>query len=179
MLRAFALAAMVALTAGLGACANRTGDATIAAYCADPDKQDEDICKLYAEDVSTRQTLGGRIEQVFGVANDARSRADRAQASADAIQMSCVTRTVNNAQTGTCDPGYTLTACTQTRYTTRAGGMAILRQVNDQECRYNSRVLEMQVRCCYAGPNPPPATLVTEVAPTPTPRVNPAPRPVS
>lgn len=186
MIRTIALAAMVALTAGLGACANRTGDSTVAAYCADPRKADEDICKLYAEDVSTRTTLGGRIEQVFGVANDARSRADRAQSTADsamtavnATQMHCVTRTMRNQQAGSCDSGYTLTGCTQTRYTTRAGGMAILRSVNDQECRFNTRVLEMQVRCCYAGPNPPPATLVTEVSPAPERPFTPSPRPVS
>jgi hypothetical protein len=39
----------------------------------------------------------------------------------------------------------------QTRYTTSAGGLAILRSINDTECRFNTRVLEMQVRCCHVG----------------------------
>jgi hypothetical protein len=72
---------------------------------------------------------------------------------------------MNRTRTGSCDPGYTLTGCTQTRYTTRAGGMAILRSVSDTECRSNSQVLEVQVRCCAMGPNPPPATQVRDTAP--------------
>jgi hypothetical protein len=29
--------------------------------------------------------------------------------------------------------------------------MAILRSINDDQCRFSSRVLEMQVRCCRVG----------------------------
>lgn len=180
-MRIVAIAGVLVFAAG---CANRTGDATIAAYCADPARQAEDICKVHAEVESSRVTLGQRIDTVFGVATDARNRADRAQQSADraqqsaeAVQMHCVTRTLRNQSTGQCDPGYTLTACTQTRYTTRAGGLSILREVNDTQCRFNTRVLEMQVRCCYAGPNPPPATLAVEVEPQPSDMRQP--RPVS
>ena len=49
---------------------------------------------------------------------------------------------------GSCEPGYTLMSCTQTRYTTARGGLSILREINDEQCRFNTRVLEMQVRCC-------------------------------
>jgi hypothetical protein len=94
-----------------------------------------------------------------------------------AREIVCVTRTLNRTRTGTCDPGYTLTGCTQTRYTHRAGGMAILRSVSDTECRYNSQVLEVQVRCCAMGPNPPPATMVRDQTP-PAPET-PQPSPVS
>jgi hypothetical protein len=48
-----------------------------------------------------------------------------------------------------------------------------LRSVNDTECRFNASVLEVQVRCCAMGPNPPPATMVRDT-PQPAPE---APRP--
>ena len=155
------------------ACANRTGDQTIAQYCSVENHADQDICKQHRDTEEVRTSLGSRIAEVFGVANRAQTTADQAMAR----NLTCVTRTLNRTQTGTCDSGYTLTGCTQTRYTTRAGGMAILRSVNDSECRFNGRVLEVQVRCCAMGPNPPPATMVSTQAP-PEPET-PAPAPVS
>jgi hypothetical protein len=167
----FAAAALALLA---GACANRTGDLTIAEWCSqDASRGDTDICKQHADTEEVRSSLGSRIAEVFGVANRAQSTADQAMAR----EVVCVTRTLNRTRTGACDPGYTLTGCTQTRYTTRAGGMAILRSVNDTECRFNGQVLEVQVRCCAMGPNPPPATEVRDTAP-PTPET-PQPAPVS
>lgn len=167
----FAAAALALLAS---ACANRTGDMTIAEWCAaDTGRADTDICKQHADTEEVRQTLGGRIAEALGIANNAQATADRAMAR----NVVCVTRTLNNTRTGTCDPGYTLTGCTQTRYTARAGGMGILRSVNDTECRYNAQVLEVQVRCCAMGPNPPPATMVRDTAP-PAPQT-PRPSPTS
>ncbi|MEZ5947040.1 MAG: hypothetical protein R3C04_09375 [Hyphomonas sp.] len=60
----------------------------------------------------------------------------------------CETRTIQQSNVGTCRPGYTVTSCTQTRFTYRAGGPSILREINDQQCRFQDKVLEMQVRCC-------------------------------
>lgn len=158
----FAAAALALLAAG---CANRTGDMTIAEWCAaDTGRADTDICKQHADTENVRVGLGQRIAETLGIANRAQSTADQAMAR----NVVCVTRTLNSTRAGTCDPGYTLTGCTQTRYTTRAGGMAILRSVSDTECRYNSQVLEVQVRCCAMGPNPPPATMIRDAAP-PTP----------
>ena len=135
---------------------------TIAQWCADdPGRANTDICKQHADTEEVRTSLGQRIAEVFGIANRAQSTADQAMAR----QITCVTRTLNRTRTGSCDPGYTLTGCTQTRYTTSAGGMAILRSVNDNERRFNARVLEVQVRCCAMGPNPPPATMVRDTAP--------------
>lgn len=166
-----AIAALALLTT---ACANRTGDMTIAEWCsADPGRANTDICKQHADTEEVRVGLGQRIAEVFGVANRAQATADQAMAR----EVVCVTRTLNSTRTGSCDPGYTLTGCTQTRYTRRAGGMAILRSVNDTECRYNSQVLEVQVRCCAMGPNPPPATMINETTP-PAPET-PQPAPVS
>ena len=154
-----AAAALALLAAG---CANRTGDMTIADWCQqDASRADTDICKQHADTENVRVSLGERIAGVLGVANRAQSTADQAMAR----NVVCVTRTLNRTRTGSCDPGYTLTGCTQTRYTARAGGMAILRSVSDTECRFNSQVLEVQARCCAMGPNPPPATMVRDQTP--------------
>lgn len=153
-------AAMLGL--GLAGCANRTGDMTIAEWCAqDAGRANTDICKQHADTEEVRTSLGQRISEVFGVANRAQSTADQAMAR----NVQCVTRTLNRTRTGACDPGYTLTGCTQTRYTARAGGMAIIRNINDTECRFSGQVLEVQVRCCAMGPNLPPATMVRDQAP--------------
>lgn len=154
-------------------CANRTGDQSIAEYCANSAHQNFDLCKQHRDTEDVRTTLGQRIQDVFG-------RADHAQQTADAAMarnVACVTRTLRRTNTGSCDAGYTLTSCSQTHFTRRAGGMAILRSINDSECRYNSRVLEVQARCCAMGPNPPPATNVSGEQP-PAPQT-PQPAPVS
>jgi len=166
-----AAAALALLAAG---CASRTGDMTIAEWCAaDAGRANTDICKQHRDTEDVRVSLGDRIANVLGIANRAQATADQAMAR----DVVCVTRTLNRTRAGTCDPGYTLTGCTQTRYTTRAGGMAIPRAVNDTECRFNSQVLEVQVRCCAMGPNPPPATMVRDQ--TPAQPQTPAPNPVS
>ncbi|MBI1251413.1 MAG: hypothetical protein GC189_08070 [Alphaproteobacteria bacterium] len=175
-MRFFKLVAIAGLAATAAACANRTGDQTIAEYCANPDRANYDICKQHSDTENVRTTLSGRIAEVFGVASDARMRADRAQSTADqamARDINCETRTVRNRSTGSCGDGYTLTSCVQTRYYSSAGGLSILRQINDSECRFNTRVLEMQVRCCYVGATPPPTTAA---APEPAPAPAPAPR---
>ena len=171
-MRVFIVAAAAAMALFAAGCANRTGDQTIAEYCTESSHETYDICKQHRDTEEVRTTLGQRINEAFG-------RADHAQQTADAAMnrnISCVTRTLRRTQTGACDPGYTLTGCTQTHYTRRAGGLAILRQINDTECRYNTRVLEVQVRCCAMGPNPPPATMVSE---TPAPQTPPPPPPTS
>ena len=156
----------------LAAGCDRTGDQTIADWCsASANRANTDICKQHADTENVRTSLGSRIAETLGVANHAQSTADQAMAR----NVTCVTRTMRRTQTGSCDSGYTLTSCTQTHFTRRAGGMAILRSISDTECRYNSRVLEVQARCCAMGPNPPPATQVTneqppqETPPPPTP----------
>lgn len=173
-MRIASIVAAAALALFAAGCANRTGDMTIAEWCAaDAGRANTDICKQHRDTEEVRTSLGSRIAEVFGVANRAQQTADAAMTR----EITCVTRTLNRTRTGSCDPGYTLTGCTQTRYTHRAGGMAILRSVSDTECRYNSQVLEVQVRCCAMGPNPPPATEVRDTAP-PEPQ-QPAPEQVS
>ena len=75
--------------------------------------------------------------------------AQRAEAAASSIDnLYCETNTIQKTDTGSCPADFRLMSCTQTRYTTRAGGLSFLREINDESCRFNSRVLEMQVRCC-------------------------------
>src|SRR5690606_16380353 len=114
--------AVVALPTPATACANRTGDLTIAQPCRqDASRGTTDNCNQQRDTEEVRTSLGSRIAEVFGVANRAQETADQAMAR----NVVCVTRTLNRTRAGTCDPGYTLTGCTQTRYTHRAGGMAI------------------------------------------------------
>jgi hypothetical protein len=141
-------------------------DMSVADYCANPDKAQEDVCRLKVEIDGQSTALSEtdmRLSDARGVADSAASAAATAQATADAAmqraneamaktdEMVCETRTVQKTDTGTCRPGYTLTSCAQTRYTTRAGGLSFLREINDEKCRFNERVLEMQVRCCNTG----------------------------
>jgi hypothetical protein len=169
-MRILSIVAVCALGLLAAGCANRTGDQTIAEWCAaDASRANTDICKQHAD----TETLSSRIADVFGVAHHAQDTADQAMAR----NVVCVTRTMRRVNAGTCDPGYTLTSCTQTHYGRRAGGMAIMRTINDSECRYNARVLEVQVRCCAMGPNPPPAPMVSDTTP-PAPQTPPPP-PVS
>jgi hypothetical protein len=161
----FAAAALTALAAG---CASRTGDQTIAEYCADPNHAGYDICKQHRDVEGVRTSLGDRIADLFGRTERAQKTADQAMAR----DINCTTHTIRNRQTGSCEqPGYTLTSCVQTRYTTRAGGLSILRSVNDTECRFNTRVLEMQVRCCHVGDD----AADTTATPPPPQAVPPAP----
>jgi hypothetical protein len=178
-MKGFKLLALAALALVVSGCATRTGDRTLAEYCAVERNQNHDLCKVHRDIEGTRTTLGDRIQNVLGVANRAQTTADQALARED--QMTCVTRTLRNTAEGTCDAGYQLTGCTQTRFTYRAGGMSIMREINDTRCRYQGQVLEMQVRCCHVGASPPPATM-TDVAPLPLPgerRTRPAVRPAA
>lgn len=169
--RLLAVAAIAVVGAFTAGCANRTGDQTIAEYCTAADHANTDICKQHVDTENVRTTLGQRISEVFGVAQHAQQTADQAMTR----QLNCATRTVQRSQTGSCENGAILTSCTQTRYTTRAGGVAILRSINESECRFNGRVLEMQVRCCTVGE---PIQQTNVSAPVP-PAAAPAPAPVS
>ena len=147
--------AVAGLSLAAVSCANRTGDQSIAEYCAEPGHADYDLCEQHRDIEGVRTSLGDRINDLFGRTERAQSTADQALAR----NLTCATHTLRNRQTGSCtQPGATLTSCVQTRYTTRAGGLAILRSINDTECRFNTRVLEMQVRCCQVGAETPDET---------------------
>lgn len=181
------LAGGLALAAlGMAACTSIPNDMTVGQYCANPDKADEDVCRLKVEIDGQSTALADtnlRMSEAFNLVGEAQTAADEAKADAAAAMakaeealakedaMLCETRTIQKSNVGTCREGYTLTSCTQTRFTTRAGGPSILREINDQQCRFNDRVLEMQVRCCgmaSAAPKPADET-VDEQMPEPVP----------
>lgn len=159
-----------ALAVSLSGCMTIPSDTTVADYCANPKKANENVCRLKVEIDGTTTSLADtnmRLSDAKKMANGAMIAAADAQSSADAAQSSanaamaranaafskrddivCETRTVQKTDTGTCRPGYTLTSCQQTRFTYRSGGPSILREINDEQCRFNDRVLEMQIRCC-------------------------------
>lgn len=157
----------------VSACMNIPNEMTVAEYCANPNKAAENVCRLKVEIDGQSSALADtdmRLSDAFKLTAEAQATADSAKADAAAAMttaqealakgdsMVCETRTVQKTNVGTCREGYTLTSCTQTRYTTRAGGPSILREINDQQCRFNDRVLEMQVRCCGTASSVPQPT---------------------
>jgi len=166
------LKTVIALAAGLimSACATSIpGDQSIADYCASSDHAGEAVCRLSVEvDGNTTAIANTKLslEEAQALAAAAKLSADEAGAAAVQAQMSadeamsranqalsssdldCMTNTVNQSAVGSCPTGYTVMSCTQTRYTHAAGGLSFLREVNNDQCRFNSKVLEMDVRCC-------------------------------
>jgi hypothetical protein len=161
---------MLALT--VAGCANGIpADMSVADYCADADRVSEDVCRLKVQIDGNATALSETnlsLGEARQIADSASSAAASAQASANAAQnradaayslaeylsekdLDCKTTTIQKSDTGTCEPGYTVMGCVQTRYTHRAGGLSFLRELNNEQCRFNSRVLEMQVRCCRAA----------------------------
>lgn len=153
----------------LAGCATFPRDTTVAEYCANPDRTNEAVCQLQVDVAGTRASLSETnlsLTEARRVADAASASASRAQQTADEANrkadaalaradqalnsgdLYCQTQTIQKTDTGSCPAGFKLMSCTQTRYTTRAGGLSFLREINDEKCRFNSRVLEMQVRCC-------------------------------
>ena len=174
-MRSLMIMASLGLAASLAGCASIPNGMTVAEYCANPDKANENVCRLKVEIDGNSTALADTnmsLNKARMLANNALSAATAAQTSADqamsaanraqgtadramsmALQdddLTCTTNTIQKTNIGTCQPGYTLMGCSQTRYTTRSGGLSFLREVNSERCRFNSRVLEMQVRCCKA-----------------------------
>jgi len=173
----------------LGACAGGVPkDMSVADYCANPDNIYENVCRVKVEIDGNTKALADTnmsLQNARNIADAALSAAGQAQGTADRAlqqantamqqanqsmlredQLYCETQKIQKTNIGSCSPGYTLMSCTQTRFTYRAGGMSILREIDDKQCRFNDRVLEMQVRCCKAGAGPSP-----RVAQNPAPTV--------
>src|SRR5689334_6614291 len=168
---------LVAAAAGTTACQQVPDNMTVAEFCSNPDNHNKDVCKVNVEIDGQKRALAETnmsLTQARQVADSALSKANVAQQSADAAMatasaakaqnINCVTQTIKRSKTGACSPGYKLLSCTQTHYTSKAGAPSILREISDTGCRYQDKVLEMQVRCCVVGDAPP----VTEAAATPT-----------
>lgn len=160
MLHATLFAALAAIA--VSGCTKTLEGRQLAEYCAIEGNADKDLCAVNTEIQKTRDALAVTDR----TANEAKTMAAAAQTTANeanAKTVNCTTTKLNRVASGQCEQGYTLVGCTQTRYTSRAGGMAILRQIDGSSCTYNSRVLEVQVRCCQVG------APVTTAATTPAP----------
>lgn len=162
----------IALTGAMAACQS-TPDLSVAEYCSIPDNITENVCQLAVDVNGTRTALAEtdlKLADARALADSAMSAAQGAQSTADAAMVTaqraeaaassidnlyCETQTIQQTNIGSCPANYRLMSCTQTRYTTRAGGLSFLREIDDQQCRFNSRVLEMQVRCCTVASNSP------------------------
>ncbi len=151
------------------ACQSLPSDMRVADYCAIENNANEGLCQVSLELDGQKRSLSDTnlrlseartlADQALDISRKANEEAKSARSLASAAlnkdtELSCKTVTINKSDTGTCGEGYTLMGCTQTRYTTRAGGLSFLREVNNKSCRFNSRVLEMQVRCCASGDVP-------------------------
>lgn len=191
--------AALGATMVLAGCETFPSGTNVADYCADPNNAEEAVCQLNVEIAGQRTALAEtdmRLADAQRLAEQAASSADTAQSTADdAMQqaedamamanralteadLSCETRIIRQTDTGTCEAGYTLMSCTQTRYTYRAGGLSFLREIDDEKCRYNSRVLEMQVRCCRGAGTGEPSDVVEVGEPEDIDPVDPDPGPV-
>lgn len=177
------------ILAGAMAACQSPENIAVADYCADPDKVWDNVCQLNVEINGTKTALANtdlKLNEARSIASSALSAAGRAQASADSAQatanearsiastalasiddLHCETLTINKTDTGTCPANFRLMSCSQTRYTHRAGGLSFLREINDETCRFNSRVLEMKVRCCTVAQNRRQITYSTPVSRAP------------
>lgn len=160
----------IGLAATLAACETGLGDQTVAQYCANPENAQEGVCQLSVEINGTRTALSEtdlRLSEARSIAEGAASAAATAQSTADDAMtranaalnsvedLYCETKTIQQSNIGTCPANFTLMSCAQTRYTFRAGGPSILREIDDEKCRFHDRVLEMRVRCCTVSSNAP------------------------
>jgi hypothetical protein len=171
------IGSVVVLAIAAAGCQQIPDNMTVVEYCSNPDNANKDVCKVNVEIDGQKRALAETnmsvsqarqiAESAMQRANSAQAAADKAQSTIDQAALHCETRTIQRAKTGSCSPGYKLISCTQTRYTFRAGAPSIMRAISDSECRFHDQVLEMQLRCCMSGANPPPTEAsVAASAPT-------------
>ena len=152
------LFAALAATAVMG-CTSTLKGRQLAEYCSIEKNAGKDLCAVNKEIQSTRADLAVTTK----TANDALSVATQANAKT----VVCQTSTLRHVKSASCGAGYTLMGCTQTHFTKRAGGMAIIRSINDSQCSFSAKVLEVQARCCMVGA--PTQTAMASAAPAPAP----------
>lgn len=176
------LAAVAVMGLAAAACQQIPEDMTVVEYCANADNVNKDVCKVNVEVDGQKRALAETnmsLSQARQIADSALSKANAAQASADAAKaaadaamtqaaFNCETKTVQKSKVGSCGTGYKVQSCVQTRFTYKAGAPSILRDINDDGCRFNDKVLEMQIRCCTTGPKPEPTEAAAPVVEQPT-----------
>jgi len=186
------IAAIAAMAMAAAACQQIPENMTVAQFCAQPDKANTDVCKINVEIDGQKRALASTdmsLARAREIADNALARANNAQSTADAAlaaatdaksavatqaAFNCTTKTVQRSKTGSCGEGYKVQSCVQTRFTYSAGAPSILREINDEGCRFNDKVLEMQIRCCTTGPAPVVTDVAAPVTPQPTAPTTPA-----
>lgn len=151
------------------ACATgRTGNKSLEQYCAIGDNAKTDICKVNTAGITRDNATRAIAQQGVDAAGRAQTTAEAALARQDGVY--CETRTFNRTDTASCGQGYTLVGCAQSRYTYRAGGPTVMRDLDDTSCRFATRVLEIKARCCMVGAARAPSEPVSATKPaTPAP----------
>jgi hypothetical protein len=171
------MVAVSAVAMALGACQSIPKEQTLAQYCGDVKHAEKDVCKVNVEIDGQRTALASTnmsLSEARGIADRALAQANTAQQTAMQAQQTamdaqkaavfnCETKTIRKTSTGSCSPGYKLVSCTQTHYTKRAGGPSIMRSIDDAQCTFQTKVLEVQARCCADGAVQP--TEVNDTAP--------------
>jgi hypothetical protein len=162
------MVAAAAVAMALGACQSIPKEQTLAQYCGDVKHADKDVCKVNVEIDGQKTALASTnmsLSEARGIADRALAQANTAQQTALQAQQTaqsaidaqkagsfnCETKTIRRTSTGSCSPGYKLVSCTQTHYTKRAGGPSIMRSIDDSQCTFQTKVLEVQARCCADG----------------------------
>lgn len=172
-------AAILAVSLGLAGC-QLMPRTTVADHCAIASNAGTHLCQLEMDIEGTRTALAETdmslvqaqtlADEALEAAAEAQRSADLAQSTADEAmrransaiaedELFCETRTIQKTDTGTCAEGFTLMSCTQTRYTHAAGRLSFIREIDNEQCRFAHRVLEMQVRCCAAANRTPISTM--------------------
>ncbi len=171
------MVAVSAVAMALGACQSIPKEQTLAQYCGDVKHADKDVCKVNVEIDGQKTALASTnmtLSQARAIADKALAQANTAQQTAlqaqqtaidaqKAAVLTCETKTIRRTSTGSCSPGYKLVSCTQTHYTKHAGGPSIMRSIDDAQCTFQTKVLEVQARCCADGAVQP--TEVNQTAP--------------
>jgi hypothetical protein len=185
------IASIVALASAgfLAGCQDVPKDMSVVEYCANADNVNKDVCKLNVEIDGQKRALAQTnmtVQQARGVADEALRQAGAAQSTANQAltaantagerTINCETKTIARSKTGSCGADQKLVSCVQTHYTFKAGAPSIMRAIDDSECRFQDKVLEMQVRCCSVGaPMAPTPTSAVPTEPSkPQPSQNPA-----
>lgn len=176
-IKLIAAASAVAAAALLASCQSIPDKTSLADYCANADHANKDVCKVNVEIDGQKTALASTnmsLSEARAIADKAMATAETAQQTALTAQhtaeqaantpLTCETKTFRRSKTGSCSPGYKLVSCTQTHYTTRAGGVSIMRSIDDAQCTFQTKVLEIAARCCADGQ--PPATDVSTPAPS-------------
>lgn len=186
------IASIIVLAGAATACQAVPKDMSVVQYCADAKNATKDVCKVNVEIDGQKRALAQTnmsLSEARAIADNAMKNAATAQQTAEAAQrtadeaktlamtdkpLNCATKTVARSKSASCEPGFKLISCVQTHYTSKRGGTSIMRKIDDNECVFQDKVLEIQARCCMVGGEPMATPTAAPAQPTVKPQPNPA-----